>query len=455
MSAASQALRVAGGRREELEVIALERSHHTSYSACGIPYWIAGDVADRSALVARTAEQHRRNGIDLRMRHEAIALDLEGRKVEVRDVDSGAEFSLPYDEVVIATGAAPARPDLPGSDAAGVLGVQTLDDGARVLHWLDAMKSRRAENCRAVVVGGGYIGIEMAEAMLRHGCQVRVVDRGEEPMSTLDPDMGALVREALEKLGVAVSTGVEVRGFDTVRDEGTGPRERVRAVVTDAGTYDADVVVLGMGVVANSDLAVRAGLPTGARGGIVTDPRMAVPGHDGVWAAGDCVVSFDRVSQRRVHVALGTHANKQGRVLGTNLGGGYARFPGIVGTAASKVCELEIARTGLREIDARRAGFRYAVGTVDSTTRAGYFPDAAPITVKVLAEQGTGRLLGVQIVGYGPGSAKRIDACALALWNGMTAADLAMADLSYAPPFSPVWDPVQIAARRAAAAALG
>lgn len=454
MSAASQALRVAARYGKAIEVVALERSHHASYSACGIPYWIAGDLTDQAALIARTVEQHRRNGIDLRMRQEATALDLGAGKVEVRHVDSGATSSLSFDEVVIATGAVPIRPNLPGSGAGGVLGVQTLDDGSRVLEWLDTVKPDHGGPCRAVVVGGGYIGVEMAEAMLRRGCEVRIIDRAAEPMSSLDPDMGALVRVALENLGVEVITGVEVRGFDVFpgEDLGAGHGPRVRAVVTDTGSYEADIVVLGMGVRANSDLAVAAGLPTGAGGGISTDARMAVRGHDGVWAAGDCVESFDRVSQRWVHVALGTHANKQGRVLGTNLGGGYARFPGIVGTAATKVCGLEIARTGLREVDARAAGFRYTVGRVESTTRAGYFPGAAPMTVKVLAEQGTGRLLGVQIVGSGPGSAKRIDACALALWNGMTAADLSMTDLSYAPPFSPVWDPIQIAARRAAEA---
>jgi NADPH-dependent 2,4-dienoyl-CoA reductase/sulfur reductase-like enzyme len=455
MSAASQAIRVAARRGEQVEVIALERTHHTSYAACGIPYWVAGAVTDPGSLIARTAEEHRHNGIDLRLRHEVTALDLDARTVAVRDIDAGADLLLGFDEVVIATGGAPVRPDLPGSDARGVLGVQTLDDGARLIEWLQAVKSASGGRCRAVVVGAGYIGVEMAEAMLRHGCEVRLLDRGAQPMSTLDPDMGALVRTALEKLGVQVVTGVEVRGFETSADPepgqlpDTGPR--VRAVVTDAGSFAADRVVLGMGMRANSDLAARAGLPTGAGGGIPTDARMAVPGHEGVWAAGDCVQSFDRVSQRWVHVALGTHANKQGRVLGTNLGGGYARFPGIVRTAASKVCGLEIATTGLRESDARAAGFRYTVGLVESTTRAGYYPNAAPMTVKALAEQGTGRLLGVQIVGHGPGSAKRIDACALALWNGMTAADLAMSDLSYAPPFSPVWDPVQIAARRAAA----
>ncbi|MGH3476146.1 MAG: FAD-dependent oxidoreductase [Nocardioidaceae bacterium] len=446
MSAASQALRVAARHGERIEVIAFERSHHTSYSACGIPYWVAGDVTNQQALVARTVEQNRRNGIDLRMRQEATAVDVAGRTVEVCDVDAGTASTLDFDEVVVATGAVPVRPDVPGADADGVIGVQTLDDGARLLGWLDDVKRRRSAPCRAVVVGAGYIGIEMAEALLRHGCEVRVVDRAPQPMTTLDPDMGALVRAAIEDLGVDVVTGASLLGFEV---ESKDDNCRVRMVVTDRASYDADVVVLGMGVRPNTDIAAAAGLPTGTHRGISTDPRMAVLGHDGVWAAGDCVESFDRVSQRWVHVALGTHANKQGRVLGTNLGGGYATFPGIVGTAASKICDLEIARTGLREADALEAGFRYVVGRVESTTRAGYFPGSKPVTVKVLAEQGTGRLLGVQIVGQGAGSAQRIDACAIALWNEMTAADLVMADLSYAPPFSPVWDPVQIAARRA------
>lgn len=446
MSAASQALRVAARHGETIEVVALERSHHTSYSACGIPYWVAGDVANQQTLVARTAEQHRRNGIDLRIRHEAIALDVDRRTVEVCDVDAGTTSTLGFDDVVVATGAVPVRPDVPGADAAGVIGVQTLDDGARLLSWLDDVKRRRSAPCRAVVVGAGYIGVEMAEALLRHGCEVRIVDRAPQPMTTLDPDMGTLVRAAIEDLGVDVVTGASLLGFEVESDD---DNTQVRMVVTDQDSYDADVVVLGMGVRPNTDMAAAAGLPTGARGGISTDPRMAVRGHDGVWAAGDCVESFDRISQRWVHVALGTHANKQGRVLGTNLGGGYATFPGIVGSAASKICALEIARTGLREADASEAGFRYVVGRVESTTRAGYFPGSKPLTVKMLAEQGTGRLLGAQIVGQGAGSAQRIDACAIALWNEMTAAELAMTDLSYAPPFSPVWDPVQIAARNA------
>jgi NADPH-dependent 2,4-dienoyl-CoA reductase/sulfur reductase-like enzyme len=197
----------------------------------------------------------------------------------------------------------------------------------------------------------------------------------------------------------------------------------------------------------NTDLARAAGLPLGRSGGICTDLRQRVLDVEGVWAAGDCVETFDRLTGERVFVPLGTHANKQGRVVGVNIGGGYLTFPGVVRTAISKVCDLEIARTGLREVDAERAGYRVVTARVDSTTTAGYYPGAAPMTTKVIAEQGTGLLLGVQIVG-GPGSGKRIDAAAVAVWNRMTVEEVSGLDLAYAPPFSAVWDPVLITARK-------
>jgi NADPH-dependent 2,4-dienoyl-CoA reductase/sulfur reductase-like enzyme len=321
--------------------------------------------------------------------------------------------------------------------------LQTLDDGQALLDTLTS--SRRLE--RAVVVGAGYIGIEVAEACQRRGLATTVVDMASQPMTTLDPEMGSLVRAEMESMGIDLRTDTAVKGFE-VGDDGW-----VTGVVTADETLPADVVVLGIGVRPNTRLARDAGLPTGETGGVQTDRRQAVVGHDGVWAAGDCVESFHRVSQRPAVIALGTHANKQGRVLGTNLAGGYDTFPGVVGTAITKVHDLEIARTGLGVAEARTAGFDVVAGTVESTTTSGYMPGASQMTVKVVAERGTGRMLGAQIVGAGPGSAKRIDACALAVWNEMRAEELAMTDLSYAPPFSPVWDPVQIAARRAAEAA--
>ena len=434
MSAASQAKRLRG---DGLEVVALERGRHASYSACGIPYWVGGVVEDESSLVARTPDEHRANGIDLRLRHEATGLDLDRREVEVRDHGTSTTYRIGFDQVVIATGARPRRPEIPGVSAPGVHGVQTLDDGEALLDTLG--RSPR----RAVVVGGGYIGIEMAEAMVNRGLEVTVVTRSREPMATLDPDMGAQVHQAMEDMGVAVRTSVQLR------EVSTGPDGRATGVVTDQGELPADVVVLGTGVEPETTLAAAAGLPLGRWGGLVTDLQMRVFDVDGVWAAGDCVESIDLISGNRVHVALGTHANKQGRVAGTNLGGGYATFPGVVGTAVSKVCDLEIARTGLRERDCDAVGFRYLTVQVGSRTRAGYYPGADRVTVKLVVEQRSGRLLGGQIVG-GEASAKRIDVLAVALWNRMTVEEVVSLDLGYAPPFSPTWDPVLIAARKAA-----
>jgi len=438
MSAASQARRLKGP--DELEIVAFERGHFSSFSACGIPYWVGGDVATRDELIARTPEEHRARDIDLRMRTEVTEIDVAGGRVRARDVDSGAETWTSYDKLVIATGARPIRPDLPGADAPGVHGVQTLDDGQALLDTLAATKGRRA-----VVVGAGYIGVEMAEALINRGYEVTVVNRGSEPMATLDPDMGRLVHRAMEGLGITMVNDAAVTKVLT------GDDGRVRAVGTDAAEYPADVVVLGIGVRPETALAKSAGLPLGDHGGLLTDLAMRVRGHENIWAGGDCVEVLDLVSGSERHIALGTHANKHGQVIGTNAGGGYATFPGVVGTAVSKVCDLEIARTGLREKDARRAGLRYETVTIESTSRAGYYPGAAPMTVKMLAERRTGRLLGVQIVGR-EGAAKRVDIAAVALTARMTVEEMTALDLGYAPPFSPVWDPVLVAARKAATA---
>ncbi|MFK4120379.1 FAD-dependent oxidoreductase [Streptomyces longwoodensis] len=436
MSAASQARRLKDP--DALEIVAFERGHFTSFSACGIPYWVGGDVAERDQLIARTPEEHRERGIDLRLRTEVTELDVAGKRVRARDVDSGAESWTSYDRLVLATGARPVRPELPGIDAQGVHGVQTLDDGQALLDTLS-----RARGRRAVVVGAGYIGVEMAEALINRGYEVTVLNRGSEPMSTLDPDMGRLVHTAMEGLGITMVNDA------TVTKVLTGDDGWVRAVATEDAEYQADVVVLGIGVRPDTALARAAGLPLGAHGGLLTDRAMRVRGHDDIWAGGDCVEVLDLVSGQQRHIALGTHANKHGQVIGTNVGGGYATFPGVVGTAVSKVCDLEIARTGLREKDARRVGLRYEAVTIESTSRAGYYPGASPMTVKMLAERRTGRLLGVQIVGR-EGAAKRVDVAAVALTAGMTVEQMTALDLGYAPPFSPVWDPVLVAARKAA-----
>ncbi|MDX2764670.1 FAD-dependent oxidoreductase [Streptomyces europaeiscabiei] len=438
MSAASQARRLRGPG--ELEIVAFERGHFTSFSACGIPYWVGGDVPERDRLIARSPEEHRARDIDLRMRTEVVEIDVEGARVRARDLDSGTETWTSYDKLVIATGARPIRPDLPGVDAPGVHGVQTLDDGQALLDTLTATEGRRA-----VVVGAGYIGVEMAEALINRGYEVTVVNRGKEPMSTLDPDMGRLVHKAMEGLGITMVDDAEVTALRT------GDDGRVRAVATEDAEYPADVVVLGIGVRPETALAKAAGLPLGDHGGLLTDLALRVRGHENIWAGGDCVEVLDLVSGHLRHIPLGTHANKHGQIIGANVGGGYATFPGVVGTAVSKVCDLEIARTGLREKDADRAGLQYVAVTIESTSRAGYYPGAALMTVKMLAERRTGRLLGVQIVGR-EGAGKRVDIAAVALTAGMTVEQMTALDLGYAPPFSPVWDPILVAARKAVVA---
>ncbi|WP_329402201.1 FAD-dependent oxidoreductase [Streptomyces melanogenes] len=438
MSAASQARRMKGP--DDLEIVVFERGHFTSYSACGIPYWVGGDVAERDELIARTPEEHRERDIDLRMRTEAVEIDTDGQRVRARDLESGEEAWTAYDKLVVATGARPVRPSLPGIDAPGVHGVQTLDDGQALLDTLNATEGRRA-----VIVGAGYIGVEMAEALLHRDYEVTVVTRGEQPMSTLDPDMGRLVHEAMDGMGITTVTGAEVTEILTGEDG------KVRGVATKDAEYPADVVVLGIGVEPRTELARKAGLPLGEHGGLLTDLAMRVRGHDDIWAGGDCVEVLDLVSGRERHIALGTHANKHGQIIGSGVGGGYGTFPGVVGTAVSKVCDLEIARTGLREREAREAGLQFVTATIKSTNSAGYYPGAALMTVKMLAERRTGRLLGVQIVGR-EGAAKRVDIAAVALTAGMTVEQMVTLDLGYAPPFSPVWDPVLVAARKAVSA---
>ncbi|MGX4652420.1 FAD-dependent oxidoreductase [Micromonospora sp. SCSIO 07396] len=436
MAAASQARRRRGV--DDLEIVAFERGHFTSYSACGIPYWISGLVQERDALIARDPATFRDDfAIDVRLRTEVTGIDLDRREVTARRLDDGGEVRERFDTLMYATGSVPNQPDWADGDVDGIFGIQTLDDAAALREWLDADPTPR----RAVVVGGGYIGVEMAEALIQRGLAVTLVERAEQPMATVDEDMAGLVAEAMRGLGVEIRTGVTVSGVEQ-RDG------RVSAVVTSAGPVPADVVVLGLGVRPNTALAAAAGLPLGASGGVRVDRRMRVAGVPGVWAAGDCVETLHRVTGMSVHIPLGTHANKQGRVAGINIGGGYATFPGVIGTAVTKVCDLEVGRTGLRERDATAAGFEFVSVIAESTNRAGYYPGAQSMTVKLIAERPTGRLLGAQIVGRSE-AAKRIDALAVALWNEMTVDEMTALDLGYAPPYAPVWDPVLIAARKA------
>jgi NADPH-dependent 2,4-dienoyl-CoA reductase/sulfur reductase-like enzyme len=433
MSAASQARRLRDP--DDLSIVAFERGNFTSYSACGVPYYVGTAVDDVDSLIARTPEVfHSDYAIDARIRTEVTGIDLDARAVDVRGPDGKASREG-FDSLVVATGAVPVRPDLPGSSARNIFGVQTLDDGIAIERAIEELDATQA-----VVVGGGYIGLEMAEAFMARGMKVTVVEGAEHPMMSLDPDMGALVVDAMRQLDITVLIEEPAEAFEA--SEG-----RVRGVVTGSSVVPADIVVLGLGVRPNTDLADSAGIPVGPAGGVAVDPRLHTP-CEGVWAAGDCVQKWHRVARRHVAIPLGTHANKEGRIAGINIGGGYATFAGVVGTAVSRVCDVEVGRTGLKESEVVELGLEGLGVVVDATTRAGYFPEAAPIRTKLVVERRTGRLLGAQIVGK-EGAAKRIDVLATALWNEMSVDDIVGMDLSYAPPFSPVWDPVLIAARQA------
>jgi NADPH-dependent 2,4-dienoyl-CoA reductase/sulfur reductase-like enzyme len=430
MSAASSARR----RDPDLDVVAFERGPYTSYSACGIPYFVAGLVDRAERLIARGPEQHRERGIDVRTGWEVLAIDLAARRLTVRAA-SGEEVGEPFDELVVATGAEAATPPIAGAEA--IEPARTVDAAER----LRAALERGGRS--AVVIGGGYIGLEMAEAFADRGLDVTMVEQEDQIMGTLDDEMAAHVQDAAEGHGIRVILGASVE--EVVVDDAGAPA----AVRTSAETLDADHVVVGTGARPAVAVAREAGLQIGDSGALRVDDHQRCPGHDGVFAAGDCAESHHRLLDRPVNVQLGTHANKQGRIAGVNATGGDLRFPGVIGTAVSKICKYEVARTGLGEAEAAEAGIEVVSATIEDRTRAAYYPGAGPIWVKLVAAPGSGRLLGGQIVGV-EGAAKRIDVLATAVWAGLAVDELALLDLSYAPPFSGVYDPLLVAARATA-----
>jgi NADPH-dependent 2,4-dienoyl-CoA reductase/sulfur reductase-like enzyme len=427
MSAAAQARRLRTA--DDLEIVVLEQGGDVSFSACGIPYWVGGLVPDRDRLIARTTGDFERHDITVHTGSRAEEIDLDAATVSAA---GGRRFH--YDHLVVATGGRPTRPGIPGLDGDAVYGVHRLADGA------DIRAAIAGGAKRAVVLGGGYIGLEMAEVLQTRGLEVTVVLADPFPMAQLDTDMSKLVCEAMGEMGFDMQTDQPVREIELDADGVT------HAVLTDRGSYPADLVVLGLGMGPEVSLARAAGLELGPTGAIAVRRNQSTRAHPRVFAAGDCSETFNRITGEPAHVALGTHANKQGRIAGSVIGGRAARFAGVLGTAVTKVGDLEIGRTGLCTTQAEDNGYDYSTETIDATTRAGYYPGAEKITIKLLSERGSGLLLGAQVVG-GPGSGKRIDVLATAIWAGMTAEELAGSDLSYAPPFSPTYDPVAVAAR--------
>lgn len=430
MSATVQARRLA----PDLEIVVVEKGRWTSYSACGIPHLASGAVRAPEDLVVRSAEEFRNLRIDVRTGHEVGGIDLDARRAEVHNLTHGRSFHLGFDFLLLATGARPIRPEVPGADLDHVHAVRTLEDGARLA---DQIHERRPQ--KVVVLGSSAAGLELAAAFQARGAAVTVLEAGSELLPLLDGDMAPLVARALRDAGVTVEAGVTVTAIHEA------------AVATSRGDIAADLVVLGAGVAPCSELGRAAGLEVGIRNGLVVDRRQRTSA-EGIWAAGDCCQSIHRVSGTPTYQATGSVAAKQGRVAGINLGGGYATFPGVLGTAVAQVCGLEFGRTGLTAVEAERAGFATVSATVHASTAETYLAVSRPVTVKMVAEEGSGRILGVQTAG-GPGSAKRVDVVATAVAAGLGVEDLLGLDLGYDPVLTTVWDPLQTAARSLAARA--
>jgi NADPH-dependent 2,4-dienoyl-CoA reductase/sulfur reductase-like enzyme len=430
MSAAAEARRC----DNDLQIVAFDRGDAASYSQCGLPYLVGGVVAGATQLIARTVEQFAAQDITVHLGHEVTTIDPPRGMVRVHALPDGTERDEPYDRLVIATGASPVwPPGVPGLDLDGVFVLDVLEDARALQTHLQRHNPRHA-----VIVGGGYIGLEMAENLVRLGLSVRLIQRSEQLFPSLDMDMALPLAQELERHGVDLSL------CDSVLEACEGAHGRVADVHTNAGELPADLVLLATGVSPTVTLARTAGVGCGPTGAIAVDDhqRTNVPS---IFAAGDCAEHWHRLLRRPAWVPLGTTANKQGRIAGRNAAGGDATFGGIVGTAITRLFDMEIGRTGLSEREAHAAGIACRSTTLKSSDHAGYLPDAQPLTLKLVVEAESGRLLGAQAVGRA-GVAKRIDVVATALYAGFTLEDLPRLDLAYAPPFNSVWDPLQVAA---------
>ena len=429
LSAASHVKR----SRPEIEVVVFEKSPHVSYGSCGLPYFIEGLIEDPMELIALPIKDLReKRGLDVRVMHEVIRIDVNRKRVAVRNLEAEKEFKVSYDWLVIATGASPVVPRFRGVNTKGVFFLRTLEDGIRVGRFLEKESVKRA-----AVVGGGYIGMEVAEALWVRGYEVSVIEKQPRVLGNFDEEVSEKVESQLREKGVRLVLGSGVKSIEGERV--------VSRVETERESVDADFVLLGLGIKPNVGLIEGTGIELGETGAIKVNERMET-NIPSVYACGDCAEAYHRILKRIVWVPLGDTANKQGRVAGANIVGEDVAFPGIIGTAATKVLELEIACTGLGETAAGREGFDVVSTLIESHTRARYYPDGKPIMIKLITERGTNKLLGAQAAG-GEGVAKRVDVFATAIWAGMTLDEIAWIDLTYAPPVAPVWDPVLVAAQ--------
>jgi NADPH-dependent 2,4-dienoyl-CoA reductase/sulfur reductase-like enzyme len=426
----------------EVDVTVVVADSYPNFSICGIPYYVSGEVGHWQNLAHRTQADLEATGMRLRLNTRATRIDAAGHRLLLREAD-GREEWLDYDALVVGTGAVPVRPPIGGLDSLGPA------DGVHLLHSMGdtfalTTSLERMAPRTALIVGAGYVGLEMSEALTARGIAVAQVETLPEVLPTVDAALGALVRAELERHGVQVHTRTTVqrvaRGpLHGLRVEGAGPDGEPLV-------WEVDLVLVVVGVRPETDLLVSAGASTGPRGAVQVDARMAT-GLTDVWAAGDCVATLHRL-MGITYLPLGTTAHKQGRVAGENAVGGAATFAGSLGTQVVKVFDLVAARTGLREHEASAAGFAPVTTQASPDDHKAYYPGARPITIRITGDKHSGRLLGAQLIGaLGTETAKRVDTYATALFHSMTVDDLSQLDLSYTPPLGSPWDAVQIAAQ--------
>ncbi|MBI2311275.1 MAG: FAD-dependent oxidoreductase [Betaproteobacteria bacterium] len=426
VAAGMKAAAVAKRRDPALDVCVFQDEPDVSYSACGLPYHLADpDVIPRNKIIARTVDRFRADGIDLRVRHRVDSVDLSGRRVTVTDLSSGAGITEHFDLLLFATGARPIETDLAvGAGAPALFKLRSIGDADLIRPWLGQAK-------RAVILGGGYIGLELAETCRARGVSVTVVEMAPRLLPGFQPWIGDRVTSQLEQHGVDILLGRRM----TAAKSG-------RVILDDGTSLDCDGALVCIGVRPNVDLASSAGLRLGRTGAIAVDPAMRASAP-GVFAAGDCCEAHHLISGAPVWYPLGDVANRQGRVAGTNLAGGDAWFPGVLGTAIFRAFDLAVARTGFTCPQAQAAGFEAIDVRFEAPSRARYMPTSRPLAATLTAERTTGRVLGAEAVGEDAVD-KFIDVIATAVWSGLTVDDLSDLDLAYAPPFSPLFAPVQV-----------
>ncbi len=439
MSAASKIKR----EQPDAETIVFERGQHISYSACGMPYWIAGVIESDRKLIVLTPERAReKRGIDVRIGHEVTTIDPVAKTVTGKRLETGEIFVQPYEKLLIATGASAMRPPIPGLDLAGVFTLRNLSDGQRIFYYIEQKQPQSA-----VIIGGGYIGIEMAEALRDRKMAVTIVEMVPQLMPNFDADMVEEVTAHLSEKGVQVYTGISVKELSQAG-------QQISVKLSSGAALTADLVLVSTGVRPNSELAAQSGLKLGKTKAIWVDAQMRTSDPQ-IYAAGDCVEHYHLILGENAWIPLATSANKGGRIAGDNMSGNSTTFPGIAGTAVVKAFDYTMSVTGVTERQAKTSGKWGAKGEdvgstiVSAWEKAGYWPDAEKIKVKLIYAKSDGRILGGQIVGKA-GVNKRIDIIATALSARMTVATLGMLDLSYAPPYSPTYDPVQVCANVAA-----